>query len=606
MTPFRILFLNFLVVSFLILSILTSQLGMLFNAKFAIAQENISIDRGHKTGQEWTMEIDFRNLIDKYPEENLGTRHLEYKFTGNLEFEIIECKGSEGEGEMTEWTNMVIETTSMQCIDGSGKGEVFVKEEHRNSVQGYCWSGAEGPVTFSLAGTYAPQDIPDSPENETNRIALGFLDGMVQEVGQCIDPETGDTYPNERGSVVLGMIGIPSDITDRFGRIINYDPPRPIGSPFPLFELKDGAEYLFEADESYLRVTLHGPDCETKPEPPKFDVYTSGLWRATFGVVEQEGLVLQDINIGNNHLLNKLSMPHSKVELSNGKEHYVRYCSSTDKHSDPQISGDSIRWSFTRLFDMDTPSRSDDATLTISYNFVIRSGSVQNCEDTPLTKSITCLRFIPMVSFRWDGSTAGILKQFTAYYKLDYGHGTGLVLVKDSLSDLPAGLRQFQEKEILFNAVRDGVGGRFDNIHTGHVGDYVNIPGCRASSMYDCLHMHWRWASIVDPLVDPVNNENDAFPASGGDPYLVPGQTIDIAVVKASSVPSEEDPDEPSALVTGDVIAVNALGKAEGCPRVDGAYLKSAEHPIVWYISSVENKISTTFFKHGLFSLDTR
>lgn len=94
---------------------------------------------------------------------------------------------------------------------------------------------------------------------------------------------------------------------------------------------------------------------------------------------------------------------------------------------------------------------------------------------------------------------------------------------------------------------------------------------------------------------------------------MVPGQTIDIAVVKASPNPFEKDPDDPRSLVTGETIAENnhivdkSGRKVTLCPdALVRRTLKSAEHPIVWYISSVDNTIGTTFFRHGLFSLDTR
>jgi hypothetical protein len=117
--------------------------------------------------------------------------------------------------------------------------------------------------------------------------------------------------------------------------------------------------------------------------------------------------------------------------------------------------------------------------------------------------------------------------------------------------------------EILLNAMSDGTAGKFDNIHTGHPDDHVFIPDCRTGE-YNCLHMHWRWGDIpnprfvsIDPLVDPLTGST--FPESDrGKPYLVPGQTIDIAIVKASSNPSKRDPDDPRTLVTaGEALTVN-------------------------------------------------
>jgi hypothetical protein len=190
-----------------------------------------------------------------------------------------------------------------------------------------------------------------------------------------------------------------------------------------------------------------------------------------------------------------------------------------------------------------------------------------------------------------------------------------LTLVKDANRvPYPVGFQQFQQTETSFRAVDKGAEGEFDNIHTGHPGDHVNIPGCR-ETMYDCLHMHWRWGDIqpafrdpvfpVDPLVNPFTGTT-VQGSSRGKPYLVEGQTIDIAIVKASSNPSEQDPDDPLSLAkNGETIAANALGLAEGCPKYDRVCLKSTDHPIVWYVSSVDNRIVTTFFMHGLFALDT-
>jgi hypothetical protein len=171
------------------------------------------------------------------------------------------------------------------------------------------------------------------------------------------------------------------------------------------------------------------------------------------------------------------------------------------------------------------------------------------------------------------------LKEFTAFYKLDYGDTTGITLVKDRNS-IPGPLlyQPFQQNEISFTAVDKNGEGTFDNIHSGHIGQHVSIPGCR-ESRYDCLHMHWRWGNPLlkhlDPLIDPFTSTQFTA-ADRGKPYLVPGQTIDIAVVKASPNPSEQDPDNPLSLANGEPIAFAAQDDK----------LMSAQHPIIWYVSS--------------------
>jgi hypothetical protein len=165
-----------------------------------------------------------------------------------------------------------------------------------------------------------------------------------------------------------------------------------------MIELKDGARFEEVVDNNYLKMTIHGPDCTTKPEIPEFKPYNNGEWNLKYSVVDGEGLVIKDVYAGNTHVLDKISMPHSKVSFSNGQENIIRYCSSTDLHrKEPQIIGDSIRWSFFRILGMGTPNDdSDDTVLTISYNFLMRSAAVTNCE---MGKNI-CLRLIPAVTFK--------------------------------------------------------------------------------------------------------------------------------------------------------------------------------------------------------------
>jgi hypothetical protein len=639
----------FLVLSLILIGsiiLVAPSLNMSGNVKSISAQGSIpEQEEGSNGGEggEWTGEIEYRNLIDQYPEANEATRSHEVKFNGKFSFNIVECEKIPSPSVRK----------SLKCVTGNGKGYVFMHEEEHVGKSGSllysnCWRHAEGPVTFSIRGDYTKYDRTDTPWNENNKVTLLIENpSSVSYTGKCeyvydlgdgkTRTEVYDNIPTIDGmndwqtlsSDIPGLI--PYDVTDRAGRygvktseiseypqmvvenitqaygelmlpysvennaLIKLVVPHPSDLPF---ELKDGAWRSYKVDNNYFKLTLHGPDCETKPEPPKFESYANGLWRLNFGVVDREGLALQDVNIGNSHLLDRLSMPHSEVSFSDGQEHIIRYCSSTDQHIEPELTQDGIFWSFSREFGGATPENTmDDGVLTISYYLVIRSVPVRNCEagENP------CLRLIPTVNFKWDGEDPAFLKQFTAFYKLDYGNRIGLTLVSDR-NWIPGPLihQPFQEKEISFRAVDRGGQGKFDNIHSGHIGDRVHIPGCRVT-MYDCLHMHWRWGDPVgkklDPLVDPLSGAT--FPDGyEGEPYLVSGQTIDVAVVKASSDPSEQDPDDPLSLVNGETIAVNSADRDH--------LLMNAEHPIVWYISSVENEVSATFFKHGLFSLDTR
>jgi hypothetical protein len=93
-----------------------------------------------------------------------------------------------------------------------------------------------------------------------------------------------------------------------------------------------------------------------------------------------------------------------------------------------------------------------------------------------------------------------------------------------------------------------------------------------------------------------------------GEPYLVPDQTIDIAIVKFNE--GEQDPVEPLSLVNGETIATTPI---EMVPTGSGTVqhrsldvLESAEHIVVWYAASVTDKISDTFFRHGFYLTDPK
>ena len=212
------------------------------------------------------------------------------------------------------------------------------------------------------------------------------------------------------------------------------------------------------------------------------------------------------------------------------------------------------------------------------------------------------------------------MDKFTAFYKIDYGPNTAIALTKDQnfADDIlakTAGYRDFVTTETQFRAIENGnplLGGKFDNIHTAHPRDLsppsfaddagtVFVPGCRLTK-FDCAHMHWRWSQSkllahVDVMVDPSDLKEPPTQIDEtlrGTPYLVPDQTIDVAVVKAHPEnPLEDNPDNPLSLVDNEVIA-----------KQNSRVVVSAEPAIQWYIASVEDKSQNTFFKHGTYAID--
>ncbi len=278
-------------------------------------------------------------------------------------------------------------------------------------------------------------------------------------------------------------------------------------------------------------------------------------------------------------------------------------------------------------------------SVRIKYYYVVNWKTKNNCE---YFKG-DCYRFIPEVYFIWDGTVPPTLSKFSAYYKLDYGP-VGVALTSDSNNFagnvlVNTGKQKIETKETKFRAVTDGKEGDFDNIHTAHKGQNIVTPGCRTLPhlswtlkfpAFDCVHTHWRWSSTgvvseelpgsllnwfpnIDPLIDPSTDES-IQESKRGEPYLVPDQTIDVAIVKLPDDPEEvireDDPSDPSSLVNGETIAYTATqnqptGSGEIVDRSLDV-LDRAEHIVVWYSASVSNKNFDRFFRYGIYMMDPK
>ena len=136
--------------------------------------------------------------------------------------------------------------------------------------------------------------------------------------------------------------------------------------------------------------------------------------------------------------------------------------------------------------------------------------------------------------------------------------------------------------------------------------------------------MHWRWSKEGDTMIEP-STDNDlireplpigsSYENLVGTPNLVPGQTIAINIVKYN--PGEEDPDDPSTLLTNNEQIATAESIVTKVPARHGedvdqeftcynCKLVKAENTVIWYVASNSNKNTDTFFRHGMFVLDTK
>ena len=396
-------------------------------------------------------------------------------------------------------------------------------------------------------------------------------------------------------------------------------------------------------------------------------VYNKNPWKFTYEVVDHEGLVIKDITAGGQSIFKSLSVPHFKIESLKGASQIVRFNKDCDDWFTPgakklDSERDAITWGFTKK--IEEPNLT--GTLSISYEIVVWTSHKNNCEKGA---GFNCYRFVPKVSYSWEGlkniekGISNDLNRFTAFYRLDYGK-VGYALTSDSDTFAPflfnnAYRQDILTKEIKFDAVKDGETGQYDNIHTVHEDQQVIIPGCGRSNWFggsvfgmitsggkiateyhafDCVHIHWRWSQSsapieVDPMVEP--SDDKSIGVSGrGKPNLVPGQTIQIGIVKVDNN-TPRDPDDPLSLIkepktiatTYDFTTSPTTSKLAALLGGTGATfsarpektLKSLTDEtgnpvstIVWYVASgnaqdyPRRSQKDTFFRHGIFVIDPK
>jgi hypothetical protein len=371
-------------------------------------------------------------------------------------------------------------------------------------------------------------------------------------------------------------------------------------------------------------------------------------WSFTYQIVGGQGLVLENIRAGDQPHFKNMSVPHFEMIFSNGLKKVVRFDANCDFRSgivgpieDPSRKGVyTLKWAFQKEF-ANLEGLDGTGTLDILYEILIRSDQGKSrqgitCEFVGTIVDLDCYRFIPKVSFSWSSSSQIVLNSITAYYKLDYGP-VGIALDKNE--DWFAGNLWYNSlripiltHETSFTAVNKGEGADFDSIHTVNPGQTVFVPGCRfvipgtaiggSYPPFDCNHIHWRWGASgvvategllsylnwfpnLDILLDP-STDADIEEANRGHPYLVPGQTIRIAVVEAKDTLGETDPDDPFSpgIVNGEEIARTLSCNWPRSPP--SCQLVSADQVRVWYAATVNNKRSDTFFQHGSYVVDLK
>lgn len=146
-----------------------------------------------------------------------------------------------------------------------------------------------------------------------------------------------------------------------------------------------------------------------------------------------------------------------------------------------------------------------------------------------------------------------------------------------------------------------------DNLHfaptpVGNPDQSVDEPGFTTFGCPACVHVHWRWSSVLDPSnleagllgIDPLFVNNPVDPSHPGLPMLPPGATqdVDMAILRAGGAEEQHPNSVRNLFQTQSTQPV--LG-----PSVDPEALKnSGTTPVFWYIAT-GHKPSDQFFLHG-------
>ena len=128
---------------------------------------------------------------------------------------------------------------------------------------------------------------------------------------------------------------------------------------------------------------------------------------------------------------------------------------------------------------------------------------------------------------------------------------------------------------------------------------HANFDGSVANS----VRIPFGSGAFIDPLVEPSYDSTFA-PINSGQPYLVPGQKIDMAIVKFNPSEQSKPIDDPFSLANNEIIATE--GSVLFCPfSVIGTHcLQKGDHVVAYYVAN-SLKESDTFFRHGIYVLDT-
>jgi uncharacterized repeat protein (TIGR01451 family) len=333
-------------------------------------------------------------------------------------------------------------------------------------------------------------------------------------------------------------------------------------------------------------------------------------------VTDDDGLLLQDIRLGNRYMAHDFSLPYYRLE-TNGF-HLQRLELRPDNSgtaSQPvpggsRLTGFQIDHTSTRLLIKATfevtgiPVTSGSClVVTQQYEFYpdFQPSTVElACE--PFGE-LQCARFRPKVSYEFRGPATD-LKAIEFAQRIWFAARfppaqPNAAAIHQECEDFACIFTEsefgFADKrnpiltERLVSAIKQGQPGDWDSYHQTYdwrVDEPGLSPGCP-----ECVHIHWRWgAALSSPLiVDLVPDGSEFFVINGGGKTIIPPgskQTVNIAVVAWHA--GEEDPESVDDLI-------GLVPEVVGVPVVGNGPL------VFWYLAGYPSnpQSSDTIFHHG-------
>jgi uncharacterized repeat protein (TIGR01451 family) len=331
-------------------------------------------------------------------------------------------------------------------------------------------------------------------------------------------------------------------------------------------------------------------------------------WTMDVNVFDNDGLVLQNVKLGQRYMAEMLSVPYYTLETSlfsktrgelkhNGTDAIMR-----SKLVDYYVFPDAEKLVVEATYKIDQLPEPSESCLTITQRYEFyKSGS--GCEPS---ETLPCARWKPIVKYQFlgkggetltslnvaqrqhfkvngiDSTTVGLFRDCDATLDCLFGGG---IIFRSKLNPLSV---ETESRVIAYGQSTN----EWDNVHQtfmGRVSEPAELsslfqnPGCP-----ECAHSHWRWGA------------NLGANFNGGHPIIPQGSSQDLRFAIARYHGGEEHPNDYRDLLGPSPESIRNYDTNGRDPLQVWLYGSAPEDVVLWY-SATGHKSADTFFVHGGF-----